>query len=38
MGRGFSRMRRMNADSAGFYPRKSALSAFIRVPFIHLQT
>jgi hypothetical protein len=38
MERGFSRMRRINADSDGFYPRKSAASAFIRVPFINLQT
>jgi hypothetical protein len=38
MGRGFSRMRRINADSDGSYPRKSAASAFIRVPSINLQT
>ena len=37
MERGFSRNRRINADSDGFYPRKSAASAFIRVPFINLQ-
>jgi hypothetical protein len=38
MERGFSRNRRINADSDGFYPQKSAASAFIRVPFINLQT